>query len=138
MEVLTTLPSDVRSVGEARRFTDAALNEWGCDRIADTAVLLVSELASNAVLHARSDIRIFLIREFDELKVKVCDRSPVVPRPRRFGVESATGRGLALVEQLSAEWGVQREAGGKCVWFTLSVNGEESSFEFDLDAVESL
>lgn len=138
MEVLATLPSDVRSVGEARRFTDTALNEWGCDQIADTAVLLVSELASNAILHARSDIRIFLSRELDQLKVKVCDRSPVIPRPRRFGVESATGRGLALVEQLSVDWGVQREAGGKCVWFTLSVDGVEPSFEFDLDAVEPL
>jgi len=138
VEVLTTLPSDVRSVGEARRFIDTALNEWGCDRVVDTAVLLVSELASNAVLHARSDIRILLRREHDQVKVKVCDRSPVIPRPRRFGVESATGRGLALVEQLSADWGVQREAGGKCVWFTLSVDGAEPSFEFDLDAVEPL
>jgi len=138
VEVLTTLPSDVRSVREARRFADAALNDWGCDQIAATAVLLVSELASNAVLHARSDIRIFLIREFDELKVKVCDRSPVIPRPRRFGVESATGRGLVLVEQLSADWGVQRDADGKCVWFTLSVDAAEPSFAFDLDAVEPL
>jgi anti-sigma regulatory factor (Ser/Thr protein kinase) len=112
------LDADASSVRQARRFiTDVA----GADaQVADTAVLLTSELVTNAVLHADGPITVQAGWDRNHrLRVEVVDSSPAVPRVRRRGQDAMTGRGLMLVETMSVAWGAERRSRGKAVWFVL-------------------
>jgi anti-sigma regulatory factor (Ser/Thr protein kinase) len=112
------LPPTTDSVPEARRFVRSHLVDEAVD--VDTAVLLVSEVVTNAVLHARTLV-IVSLRQLDEVvRISVIDRSPVRPRIHAFSSTSATGRGLRLLDRLAARWGVDPDpdgSGGKAVWF---------------------
>lgn len=99
----------------ARRFVRAELAESPLD--VDTAVLLVSELVTNAVLHARSPFRVLVEPRAEAIRVEVHDGSPVPPRMHMFAPTSATGRGLRLLDRLAQTWGVTPMSDGKCVWF---------------------
>lgn len=90
------------------------------DEVIDTCVLLVSELATNAVLHARTPFTVTIERD-PELRVEVHDGDARLPHARDFGPESASGRGLQLVEALARRSGTVSDAGGgKSVWFELA------------------
>lgn len=114
------LPPTTDSVPVARRFVRDALR--GCDVDLETALLLVSELVTNAVLHARSELQV-LVHDprpgAQRVRIEVHDGSPVAPRKHTYSSLSATGRGLRLLEQLSEEWGVDLAADGKTVWFSV-------------------
>jgi anti-sigma regulatory factor (Ser/Thr protein kinase) len=126
------------SVRAARRLVGAALESVGDDPAADQAVLLVSELATNAVLHARTQFRIEVVVDADVVRVAVFDQSPVRPSRRNFSDTSGSGRGLHLVDELATSWGVDEEPpAGKRVWFEVRLH-EEPAISFDLDAVETL
>lgn len=112
-----TLPPQPDSVPQVRRFVRERLESWGFDGAVDTATMLVSELATNAVLHARTSFTVELSRDGDRLRVCVLDASRAVPRPRRYGTDSTTGRGLRLVETLSTCWGIEQQDDGKTIWF---------------------
>jgi len=120
------LPPDHTAAARARHFVAATLRGWGChDAVAD-AELLVSELVTNAVLHARSEATVTVDRNGSGLlRVAVCDASPAAPRLRDYGPESVTGRGMLLVDRIARRWGVDVSSSGKCVWF--EVDGERSS-----------
>ena len=138
-----TLPAEAGSARTARTFVSSTLSDWDCSNVEDTVILLVSELVTNAVLHARSPLTIRLDLNGTELRVAVADRSPVVPRPRRYSLDAATGRGLGLVELMSSSWGCTPGSDGKEIWFILAtdVTGdepEETWAAFDLDSVEAL
>ena len=109
------LPPTTDSVPVARRFARDQLRSSGAD--VDTVVLLVSEVVTNAVLHARSDIQVTVDDLGAIARVEVRDASPLPPRMHRFALESATGRGLRLLDQLSARWGAEHQPEGKVVWF---------------------
>ena len=115
------------SVGEARRFVRQALLAWHLDEVVETALLLTSELATNAVLHARSTFAVLVARQGDQVRVDVLDASPVPPVRRHNSLTAATGRGVELVASLSSEWGhtpADRLDGfAKGLWFTLPVSG---------------
>ncbi len=115
-----TVPSVTQSVSVARRFVSAELADAGVeDDLVDTAVLLVSEIVTNAVLHAQTDVSINLHAGRGVL-VEVVDHSTHLPRRRGHHEESVTGRGLELVEMLADGYGVHTLPGtGKAVWFTL-------------------
>jgi anti-sigma regulatory factor (Ser/Thr protein kinase) len=119
LEARLTLRPVPASAGLARRFVAATLSGWGRDDVTDDVTLLVSELVTNAMLHARSDIALVVVVERGRLRVEVQDGSPTPPTPRVATSDAMTGRGMALVETLSADWGVRRTTGGKGVWFTL-------------------
>jgi hypothetical protein len=89
----------------------------------DDAVALVSELATNAVIHARTRFTIVVSREGETIRVGVHDLSAVIPRRREWGVDATTGRGLRLVATLSSRWGIDAETGGKVVWFEVPGEG---------------
>jgi len=108
------------SAALARRFVDDTLGSWGCDPIAEAGRLLVSELVTNAVLHARTDISVVVTLLRGGVRVEVHDRSTAAPVVRHYEDEAMTGRGLALVDQLAARWGVDRRGDGKSVWFELA------------------
>lgn len=98
---------------EALAITDAPAD------IVDSAVLLVSELATNVALHARTDLQVTLRFEDNTLWGEVKDWNSRLPQPCLAPEGATTGRGLALVEAIATRWGMERDADGKLVWFSL-------------------
>ncbi len=97
--------------------------------VADTAVLLASELAENAVLHAGTEFEVGLELDADVITVSVTDRGSgpleahlAEPR-RRYGRAASHGRGLEMVGRMASAWGTRHDADGRhTIWFTLSGN----------------
>jgi anti-sigma regulatory factor (Ser/Thr protein kinase) len=117
-----TLPSVPQAAGLARGEVRSSLTSWGLERLEDTAVLLVSELVSNAVLHARHDGSELTLRIADAgtwLRIEVSDGDPRPPRPQSPVALDESGFGLVLVESLAAKWGVDQDTTGKTVWIEL-------------------
>jgi anti-sigma regulatory factor (Ser/Thr protein kinase) len=113
------------SVGVARRFTVDTLRRWGRDDLTTSGALLVTELVTNAILHARTMIQVILERRDDAVRVEVRDGSPVRPALRNHGLDATTGRGLALVSKLAESWGVDVSGAGKVVWAQLTEDWDE-------------
>jgi hypothetical protein len=130
------LPPHLQSVTEARRLVTDVVSRWHRPELGDSAALLVTELASNAVLHARTEFRVVATLNHC-IRLEVHDRSRTRPVVRRTQDGLAgTGRGLQLVARLSEAWGVDMN-GGKVVWCricTPDVSDEGAVMEVDLDA----
>lgn len=120
-------------MGQARRFVAAVLERWGVGDAAWTCLQLISELATNAVIHARTEFTVEVGRDGDVLRVCVHDASPVAPGVRRYAADSTTGRGLRMVESMSAEWGVQPVGFGKTIWFELDLSRRGTAHSWDDD-----
>ena len=115
-----TLAPTVDSVGVGRRLVTEALSEWGLDSLAYTATLLTSEVLTNSLLHARTQIVLTIERTGPKtVSISVRDGSPLVPRRRRHAQDATTGRGLELLDRLSQSWRVQPENDGKTLTFTV-------------------
>lgn len=114
------LPPTARSTTEARRFVLCALSDWGLDGLRDTAALLTSEVVTNSVLHARTDIDVTVTKLDDGVAIEVSDGSRRAPVRRLQLDEATTGRGVELLQQLAAQWDVTLHDDGKTVRFTLS------------------
>ncbi len=113
-----TLDPESQAPRAARRFADETLRRWDCGGTLDTVELLVSELVTNAVIHARSTADVAVVLHRDSIRVEVGDTSDVMPKPRTAAANEPSGRGLELVAKLATAWGVeQRDDGGKVVWF---------------------
>lgn len=132
--------ADWESAGAARRFVSATLASWGCDAFDYVATLLVSELVSNALLHAGTELDVVLRRPDGGIRVEVHDRSRRMPARKHYSITSTTGRGLALVEDLARDWGAEVTAEGKFVWFEFDEGGlsvdQSLTGEFELDEWE--
>ena len=108
------------SVPQARHAVEQALEAWGLDDLGWIAALLVSELAANALLHARTGFTVVLEDlPHGAARLAVSDGSGALPRSRRYGEEATTGRGLHLIDDLARDWGVERTELGKTVWVEL-------------------
>ncbi|RSO09834.1 MEKHLA domain-containing protein [Streptomyces sp. WAC 06783] len=107
------------SVPEGRHFLRRTLRWWGLTALADTALLLVSELLTNAVRHASGPLALRVWYSARELGVEVSDGSTPRPRARLADNAEENGRGLMLVEALADAWGTRPGPTGKTVWFTL-------------------
>ncbi|MEU2227912.1 SpoIIE family protein phosphatase [Streptomyces sp. NPDC018347] len=111
------------AVMHARRFTARRLRAWGVSEEADTVQLVVSELVTNAVVHTRGEVRLDLTLSGDRLRVAVTDALPRAPvKPRTMDWESTGGRGIMMVEALSAAWGSVPMCGGKQVWSEIALD----------------
>jgi anti-sigma regulatory factor (Ser/Thr protein kinase) len=109
------------SVGAARRLVRAATARAVPPELVETAELLVSELVTNAVVHAGTPVEIGVaVLEDLTVMVTVSDGSPHVPVTRDYAETASTGRGLVLVQELADHWGVDLTPAGKSVWFCLS------------------
>lgn len=117
-----SLDADPSCVRAARRFLQAHLERWDAEPFEETATLLLSELVTNVVLHARTPGELVLRLDGDRLHVEVHDGSNRLPQGKRYGAEATTGRGLNLLAALSATWGAERTATGKVVWFHLEAD----------------
>jgi anti-sigma regulatory factor (Ser/Thr protein kinase) len=115
------------SVGIARALVRATLAEFDEDR-RDIALLLTSELVTNAILHARTPVQLGVLQDAGHLLVSVADRLPEGPAlgPRPHSHDRPGGRGLALVADLAETWGTMRRPGGKSVWFVLDLAKDTS------------
>lgn len=121
-----TLSGVAASVPEARRFVRSTLQSWELDGLVEPAVLVVSELATNAVLHARSSYVVRVQVAGDRLRVEVTDASVRRPDRRTHTPEAATGRGLAIVAELARAWGVDPGPDGKTVWAELPLEPDRA------------
>jgi anti-sigma regulatory factor (Ser/Thr protein kinase) len=107
-----------------------------------TASLLVTELVTNAVLHARTPLTVAVEMLGDGLRVSVADDSPTGPTVRTYDADATTGRGLHLVDVLSARWGIEPRPSGKAVWCDLVAPTDEQAgvewadFATDTDAAD--
>jgi DNA-binding NarL/FixJ family response regulator len=120
-EARTRLGRDTATPRAARRFVSEALHLWELDELTDTVTLLVSELVTNAVVHAGSDVEVMVRLTVDAAIVAVTDTSELSPAPRDAADDDTSGRGLALVEAMARRWGVDsRPGGGKTVWFEVA------------------
>lgn len=117
-----TLAGSTASVGAARRFLAATLERWAAEDVAWTAGQALSELATNAVIHAGTPFTVDLAIGDDALRLAVRDGSRRAPRQRHYGLSATTGRGLALVASLAEDWGVEPLPDGKVVWCRLSLH----------------
>ena len=124
---------DAASVRAARRFVEEQLVALERQALADDAGLVVSELAANAVLHARTTFQVVVSAVgADEVRVEVLDGSPAGPVIGVAVGTSTTGRGMVLVDALATRWGVEPLDGGKAVWF--EVGGTRADGDFPDEA----
>lgn len=109
------------SASAARRIIETAIDETPLTDLIDEALLLVTELVTNAIVHAGTDIELHVETTAETIRVEVIDQSPGVmavvqanPNETREG-----GRGLLLIDALADEWGTRHFGWGKSVWFRL-------------------
>jgi anti-sigma regulatory factor (Ser/Thr protein kinase) len=121
-----SFPASTASVRGARQFVEGTLSPL-VPALCETAMLLVSELATNAIIHGASefDVSVVYPTPSGRLRIEVADGDPtppVSPSAQRSPHTEPHGRGLLLVATLSGKWGVQpfRRRAGKTVWFELS------------------
>jgi PAS domain S-box-containing protein len=108
------------SARQARQFVSETLEHAGQAGFEDAATLLVSELVTNAILHARTAIELVVAATSATAYVGVSDGSEQLPARRDYGMQATTGRGLALVDLMAARHGTETHVdGSKTVWFEL-------------------
>lgn len=134
----TTLPAQASSVPAARRWAESLLESWGLPDAGWQAAQVISELATNCALHARSDYTIALATDGETVRLEVSDGSPIPPQRRQYGELATTGRGLNIVEALAHSWGVDARPEGKTVWVVLRADGRLDLDEGDSDDAEPL
>ncbi len=123
MDEEVTLPDGPEGASFARRAMARAAELWCLDRdLTETALLLVSELTTNAIRHGTPPVRLSLRLERDRLRVEVTDSSPALPELGHPDQDQVGGRGLQIVQQLAATWGASSlpRRLGKTVWFELT------------------
>lgn len=114
------LAPDPAAVRAARRFVaDNCSNGSTPEDPRDTAVLLVSELVTNAFTHGRSEARVSVAAASRRVLVEVSDDNSRHPRMVEQDPDALDGRGLTIVDLLSSRWGVRDDRYGKTVWFEL-------------------
>jgi DNA-binding NarL/FixJ family response regulator len=120
-EAVLELPQALTSASRARRFVADTVKSWKLDQILDDALLVASELATNAVTHADSSCRIRLSLNPASLRIDVLDTGAGTPEPQMAGGTEEHGRGLHLVAALTMAWGLETVPGdGKLVWAELA------------------
>jgi CheY-like chemotaxis protein len=119
-EAVIELPEALTSVRTARRFVADKVREWQLGQILDDALLVVSELAANAITHAGSPCRVHLSLTPAALRIDVLDTGAGSPEPQPASTTEEHGRGLHLVDALTTAWGLEMVPGqGKRVWAEL-------------------
>ncbi len=115
--------AQVTAPRQARVFLAAACAAWRAERFLEPASLVLSELVSNAVVHAGTEVDVLLRLDDGALLVSVHDTSSDMPKPGVPDAYSIGGHGLDIVSRLSESWGVAPDAeGGKSVWCVLRVD----------------
>ncbi|OEJ25948.1 phosphatase [Streptomyces agglomeratus] len=120
---LTVAQTEPERIAAARQQLRDLLHDWADGEQLDAAVLMVSEMVTNVLVHTDGDA--LLIAEaagepgVRRLRVEVTDASDELPHKRRPGEMASSGRGLILMEMLAHTWGVDPKGEGKAIWFEL-------------------
>ena len=114
------LPQDLSSVREARSLVRSTLAGWHLEHLHDEACLVVSELAANALNHAKSSFCVRLRLNPTTVRIEVGDGGHGTPEPQPHSATREGGRGMLLVAAMSASWGIERTHDGKVVWAELA------------------
>jgi len=115
-----TLPMNANAPAAAREFVAAATCPDHRTRAPEAGALLVTEVVTNAVRYGRAPVSLQVECCASEgMRIRVSDAEPAVPVVRAVGTDAEGGRGMALVDLLSREWGVWPQDGGNAVWFRL-------------------
>jgi anti-sigma regulatory factor (Ser/Thr protein kinase) len=112
-----TFAPEAVTIREAREFVRHCLRESGAD--VDSAVLMTSELATNAVEHAESDYEVAVRHVDDAIRVEVRNDEPRT-LPILATPEDTHGRGLLVVEALATRWGIESSDDRKVIWFEVA------------------
>lgn len=110
------LTPDPEAIHAVRLFVRECCADWGVQESTDVAVLLASELATNAVRYATAPVVVWLGHRSDRIVLSVEDASHVSATVREPSATDEGGRGLLLVDALAARWGEREVATGKLVW----------------------
>ncbi|MFJ8695695.1 SpoIIE family protein phosphatase [Streptomyces roseolilacinus] len=125
--VLTIAQAEPERIAGARRQMRELLHDWADEDQLDSAVLMVSEMVTNVLVHTDGDALLVAEARGEHggrrLRVEVADASDELPHRRRPGEMASSGRGLVLMETLAHAWGVDPRGEGKSIWFELYEGG---------------
>lgn len=119
--VSANFPPDITSVPAARRLVQRQLANWEVEDSDGIVALLVTELVTNVVVHAQTDVEVVVAVAEGTVEVAVADGSRRTVWPLRLVWTSERGRGLLLLDRLADLWGVQPNERGKSVWFRVAI-----------------
>ena len=113
-------PPDVAAIGDARAFVieQLSIDPARCSLLATA----LAEVATNAVVHARTPFTVTVGRRGELVHVEVADGSPDLPVPKASSLRAPTGLGLRIVDEISTRWGAEATPQGKTVWFDVDVH----------------
>ncbi|MGJ0153974.1 ATP-binding SpoIIE family protein phosphatase [Streptomyces sp. CH8.1] len=121
--MLTVAQAEPERISGARRQVRELLHDWADEEQVDSAVLMVSEMVTNVLMHTDGDALLVAeaVGELGErrLRVEVADSSDELPHKRHPGEMASSGRGVLLTEMLADAWGVDPRGEGKSIWFEL-------------------
>ncbi|MFI7361980.1 SpoIIE family protein phosphatase [Streptomyces sp. NPDC050149] len=127
---LTIAQAEPERIAAARSLLREMLHDWADEEQIDSAVLMVSEMATNVLVHTDGDALMVAQATGEHgdrrLRVEVSDGSDELPHKRRPGEMASSGRGLVLMEMLAHAWGVDPRGSGKSIWFELYESAEPS------------
>ncbi|WP_406292980.1 SpoIIE family protein phosphatase [Embleya sp. NBC_00888] len=121
---------DLLGVAQTRRFLRDVLQRWSLLPMLDDLEVLVSEVVTNALIHAHSEVDLRLRAYRHRIRVEVRDSDPYPPVPTTLlqddarNVEAESGRGLLIVDALATAWGSSPAGRGKTTWFEISVRAD--------------
>jgi anti-sigma regulatory factor (Ser/Thr protein kinase) len=130
---LTVAQAEPERIAGTRRQLRELLHDWADEDQVDSAVLMVSEMVTNVLVHTDGDALLTARASGPlgkrRLRVEVTDVSDELPHKRRPGEMASSGRGLLLMEMLAHEWGVDPRGEGKSIWFELHEDAPPVSYE---------
>lgn len=119
-----SVPREKASLREARQFTRQTLRDWGAEHLVEDALVVTTELLTNALEHAESPCELRLCLAASSLRIEVLDEGRGTPEPLPESRTREHGRGLHIIASLSSAWGVQLiPDDGKVVWAELQHTG---------------
>jgi anti-sigma regulatory factor (Ser/Thr protein kinase) len=127
MNTTRSFPHEPESVPAARRFATSVLH-GSLPQTLEAVELMVSELATNCIRHTDSGFDLTITRSGQDIRVEATDRAGGTPTMRSPKPTDPSGRGLKIIDMLSAQWGVRSDSPlGKTVWFTIADRMAEAS-----------
>ncbi|WP_326954369.1 ATP-binding protein [Amycolatopsis sp. NBC_01286] len=121
--VETTVKADLKELARVRGWARAVLPDLTAELLTDI-VMVLDELVSNALRHAKPPVRVRLRRNRGKLRIEIDDGSPTAAAPT--SPSSKGGRGMRIIEKTSVAWGQLRRPGGKTVWAELALSARRS------------
>jgi GAF domain-containing protein/anti-sigma regulatory factor (Ser/Thr protein kinase) len=136
-QVVLRLSDGPDAASITRRAVSEALERWGLSELTDDALLAVSELVTNAILHADPPFVVRLARGEGMVRLEVEDGSRLAPLRPLASTDTMTGRGISLVDAVTHRWGVEQRPAGKVVWCELCPSSApfEELHDDDMDAL---